>query len=48
MTTQYAFLFDARYCSGCKACQAACKDKNNLPTDVLVAPRAWKCLEVRG
>jgi len=31
----YAFSFDARYCSGCKACQAACKDKNNLPTGVL-------------
>ncbi len=31
----HAFSFDARYCSGCKACQAACKDKNNLPTDVL-------------
>jgi anaerobic dimethyl sulfoxide reductase subunit B (iron-sulfur subunit) len=31
----YAFSFDARYCSGCKACQAACKDKNNLPVGVL-------------
>lgn len=35
MTTQYAFTFDARFCSGCKACQAACKDKNNLPLGVL-------------
>jgi anaerobic dimethyl sulfoxide reductase subunit B (iron-sulfur subunit) len=31
----YAFTFDARFCSGCKACQAACKDKNNLPLGVL-------------
>ena len=31
----YAFLFDASACSGCKACQAACKDKNNLPLGVL-------------
>jgi len=35
MTVQYTFSFDARYCSGCKACQAACKDKNNLPVGVL-------------
>ncbi|HSL44530.1 MAG TPA: DmsC/YnfH family molybdoenzyme membrane anchor subunit [Anaerolineales bacterium] len=40
----YAFTFDARFCSGCKACQAACKDKNNLPTGVL-----WrKVIEVSG
>jgi anaerobic dimethyl sulfoxide reductase subunit B (iron-sulfur subunit) len=31
----YAFTFDASSCSGCKACQVACKDKNNLPTGVL-------------
>lgn len=31
----YAFTFDASSCSGCKACQIACKDKNNLPTGVL-------------
>ena len=31
----YAFTFDAGFCSGCKACQAACKDKNNLPLGVL-------------
>ena len=30
-----AFTFDASGCSGCKACQAACKDKNNLPPGVL-------------
>jgi len=30
-----AFTFDASGCSGCKACQAACKDKNNLPLGVL-------------
>ncbi len=31
----YAFIFDASSCSGCKACQIACKDKNNLPSGVL-------------
>ena len=31
----YAFSFDANSCSGCKACQLACKDKNNLPLGVL-------------
>ncbi len=31
----YAFTFDASSCTGCKACQVACKDKNNLPTGVL-------------
>jgi len=31
----YAFTFDASSCSGCKACQVACKDKNNLPNGVL-------------
>lgn len=31
----YAFTFDASSCSGCKACQAACKDKNQLPVGVL-------------
>jgi len=40
----YAFSFDARFCSGCKACQAACKDKNNLPSGVL-----WRrVIEVTG
>ncbi len=31
----YAFTFDASACSGCKACQIACKDKNKLPAGVL-------------
>lgn len=31
----YAFHFDSAFCSGCKACQVACKDKNNLPAGVL-------------
>ena len=32
---QYAFFFDSGSCSGCKACQAACKDRNDLPLNVL-------------
>jgi anaerobic dimethyl sulfoxide reductase subunit B (iron-sulfur subunit) len=40
----YAFTFDARSCSGCKACQEACKDKNQLPVGVL-----WRrVIEVSG
>ncbi len=31
----YAFYFDSSSCSGCKACQVACKDKHNLPLGVL-------------
>ena len=31
MSRQFAFHFDQRYCTGCMACQIACKDKNNLP-----------------
>lgn len=27
---QYAFFFDANACSGCKACEMACRDKHNL------------------
>ncbi len=30
-----AFHVDTRYCSGCKSCQLACKDKNNLPVGEL-------------
>jgi DMSO reductase iron-sulfur subunit len=40
----YAFTFDASACSGCKACQEACKDKNQLPVGVL-----WRrVIEVSG
>ena len=40
----FAFSFDASACTGCKACQAACKDKNNLPVGVL-----WRrVIEVSG
>ena len=35
MATRYAFRFDQSACSGCKACQAACKDRNGLPVGVL-------------
>ena len=30
-----AFYFDADACSGCKTCQIACKDKNDLPLDLV-------------
>jgi anaerobic dimethyl sulfoxide reductase subunit B (iron-sulfur subunit) len=33
--TRLAFHFDSSACSGCKACQAACKDKNHLPVGIL-------------
>jgi len=40
----YAFTFDASACSGCKACQEACKDKNQLPIGVM-----WRrVIEVSG
>jgi anaerobic dimethyl sulfoxide reductase subunit B (iron-sulfur subunit) len=45
----YAFSFDASACSGCKACQEACKDKNGLPVGVLwrrvieVSGGEWQC-----
>lgn len=32
--TRYAFYFDASGCSGCKACQMACKDRHDLPPGV--------------
>ena len=35
MKKQYAFYFDSSRCSGCKTCQIACKDKNNLDLGVL-------------
>src|SRR5512143_4282288 len=44
----YAFVLDVSACTGCKACQVACKDKNQLPLGVLwrrvyeVSGGAWK------
>jgi anaerobic dimethyl sulfoxide reductase subunit B len=35
MYKQPAFYFDATACSGCKACQVACKDKHDLAGGVL-------------
>jgi anaerobic dimethyl sulfoxide reductase subunit B (iron-sulfur subunit) len=44
MTKQYAFYFDSSACSGCKACQVACKDKHNLEVG-----RLWRRVyEVSG
>ncbi|MBM3297294.1 MAG: dimethylsulfoxide reductase subunit B [Candidatus Aminicenantes bacterium] len=45
---QYAFFFDASACTGCKACQLACKDKNDLGPGLLwrrvyeVSGGAWR------
>ncbi len=34
MTKQYAFYFNSDQCTGCKACQVACKDKWDLPVGI--------------
>ena len=34
MPEQFAFYFDSSACSGCKTCQVACKDKNDLKAGV--------------
>ncbi len=40
----FAFVLNAEVCTGCKACQAACKDKNDLPVGVI-----WRrVIEVSG
>ena len=46
--TRLAFYFDSSTCSGCKTCQMACKDKNDLPVGQLwrrvyeVTGGSWK------
>ena len=35
MPKQCAFYFDSSACSGCKACQMACKDKHGLHVGLL-------------
>jgi anaerobic dimethyl sulfoxide reductase subunit B (iron-sulfur subunit) len=48
MVSQYAFFFDASACTGCKACQIACKDRNDLGPGLLwrrvyeVAGGSWE------
>jgi anaerobic dimethyl sulfoxide reductase subunit B (iron-sulfur subunit) len=34
MAKQLAFYFDSSACTGCKTCQVACQDKNNLPASM--------------
>ena len=34
----YGFVFDQTLCNGCKACQIACKDKNDLPVGMKCRP----------
>jgi len=44
MVIQYGFFIDSSVCSGCKACQMACKDKNDLEVG-----RLWRRVyEVTG
>ena len=33
--TQYAFYFDSNRCTGCRACQVACKENHGLGVDML-------------
>lgn len=35
MTIRRAFHLDLKNCTGCKACQVACKEKNDLPAGLL-------------
>lgn len=32
--TQYGFYYDATRCTGCKTCEAACRDYHDLPLDI--------------
>jgi len=41
---QLGFFIDSSRCSGCKACQVACKDKHNLE----VGRRFRRVYEVKG
>ncbi|GAB2884367.1 DMSO/selenate family reductase complex B subunit [Nocardioides pacificus] len=34
MAKQLGFYVDQQFCTGCKACQVACKDKNDLPLGI--------------
>ena len=34
MSEQLAFFVDITKCTGCKDCQIACKDKNQLPEGI--------------
>ena len=44
MTLQLGFYFDSSVCSGCRACQMACRDKNNLESNQM-----WRqVIEVNG
>lgn len=44
MSHRYGFYLDTAACTGCKACQISCKDKNQLPVGVL-----WRrVIEVSG
>ncbi len=41
MAKQLGFYLEQNYCIGCKTCQLACKDKNNLDIGVLLR-KVWE------
>ena len=43
MAKQLGFYYNGTACSGCKACQLACQDKNNLPASIL-----WRRVVIYG
>ena len=50
----FGFFFDASACSGCKTCQVACQDKNDLPPGIRyrrvyeIAGGTWKQTEEKA
>ncbi|MBW7888813.1 MAG: 4Fe-4S dicluster domain-containing protein [Bacteroidetes bacterium] len=50
MLKRKALLIDLTLCIGCGACQAACKETNNLPTEEedKLSPTAYTALEEHG
>jgi len=50
----FGFFFDASVCSGCKTCQVACQDKNDLPAGIRfrrvyeIAGATWKQTEEKA
>lgn len=45
MAVKYAMLIDLRRCTGCRACQVACKSENEVPLGIF---RSWVTYTERG